>query len=71
MRTLLSEKVNLENEIELLTTKNSSLQNSVSAFVEELLEDLRNTNSGNELLYLDFDILLVATIIINYVYYQC
>ncbi|XP_063945392.1 uncharacterized protein LOC108213455 isoform X2 [Daucus carota subsp. sativus] len=46
MRTLLSEKVNLENEIELLTTKNSSLQNSVSAFVEELLEDLRNTNSA-------------------------
>lgn len=60
MKTVLSEKVNLENEIQLLTTKKSSLQNSVSAFVEELLEDLRHTNSGIIFLCLDYAILLVA-----------
>ncbi|KAK1387985.1 CAP-gly domain linker [Heracleum sosnowskyi] len=46
MKTVLSEKVNLENEIKMLTTKKSSLQNSVSAFVEDLLENLRCTNSA-------------------------
>lgn len=60
MKTVLSEKVNLENEIKLLTTKNSSLQNSVSAFVEDLLEDLRYANSGNKSLCLYYAILLVA-----------
>lgn len=60
MKTVLSEKVNLENEIKLLTTKNSSLQNSVSAFVEDLLEDLRYTNSGNKSLCLYYAILSVA-----------
>lgn len=47
---LLSEKEYLENEIQLLTKRNNSLQNSVSAFVEEELEDLCNSNSGNDLL---------------------
>ncbi|XP_074369551.1 uncharacterized protein LOC141710980 isoform X2 [Apium graveolens] len=45
MKTVLSQKANLEDEIKLLTMKNSSLQNSVSAFVEDLLEDLHHTNS--------------------------
>lgn len=43
---LLSEKEYLENEIDLLSKNNNALQNSVSAFVEEILEDLHNSNSG-------------------------
>jgi hypothetical protein len=49
VRTLLSEKYSLENEIQLLDEKNSVLKNSVLAFVEEILEDLHNSNSGNNL----------------------
>ncbi|WJX49675.1 hypothetical protein P8452_36078 [Trifolium repens] len=45
VRTLLSEKYSLENEIQLLDEKNSVLKNSVLAFVEEILEDLHNSNS--------------------------
>lgn len=60
MKTVLSEKVNLEDEIKLLTMKNSSLQNSVSAFVESLLEDLHHTNSGNKSPCLYYAFLLVA-----------
>ncbi|KAK3017791.1 hypothetical protein RJ639_003421 [Escallonia herrerae] len=44
--TLLSEKEYLENEIHLLSKKNNSLQNSVSAFVEEILEELNSFNSA-------------------------
>lgn len=47
MRTLLSEKDSLENEIQLLEKKNNVLKNSVLAFVEEILEDLHSSNSGN------------------------
>ncbi|CAJ2655179.1 uncharacterized protein LOC123923785 [Trifolium pratense] len=48
VRTLLSEKYSLENEIQLLDEKNSVLKNSVLAFVEEILEDLHNSNSALE-----------------------
>ncbi|GAU28563.1 hypothetical protein TSUD_269030 [Trifolium subterraneum] len=48
VRTLLSEKYSLENEIKLLDEKNSVLKNSVLAFVEEILEDLHNSNSALE-----------------------
>lgn len=47
VRTLLSEKDSLENEIQLLDKKNSVLKNSVLAYVEEILEDLHSSNSGN------------------------
>lgn len=47
VRTLLSEKDSLENEIQLLDKKNNVLKNSVLAFVEEILEDLHSSNSGN------------------------
>ncbi|KAM7471155.1 hypothetical protein LguiA_009338 [Lonicera macranthoides] len=43
---LLSEKEYLENEIDLLSKNNNALQNSVSAFIEEILEDLQNFNSA-------------------------
>ncbi|KAL7161004.1 hypothetical protein ACSBR2_041619 [Camellia fascicularis] len=43
---LLSEKQLLENEFHLLNKKNNALQNSMSAFVEEILEDLHGSNYG-------------------------
>uniref|UniRef100_A0A5B7BYS1 Uncharacterized protein n=1 Tax=Davidia involucrata TaxID=16924 RepID=A0A5B7BYS1_DAVIN len=43
---LLSEKKSLENEIHLLSKKNSALQNSMLAFVEEIIEDLYSSNSA-------------------------
>lgn len=49
VRTLLAEKYSLENEIQLLDEKNCVLKNSVLAFVEEILEDLHNSNSGNNI----------------------
>ncbi|KEH16834.1 hypothetical protein MTR_0085s0020 [Medicago truncatula] len=48
VRTLLAEKYSLENEIQLLDEKNCVLKNSVLAFVEEILEDLHNSNSELE-----------------------
>lgn len=48
VRTLLAEKYSLENEIQLLDEKNCVLKNSVLAFVEEILEDLHNSNSALE-----------------------
>ncbi|XP_028795720.1 uncharacterized protein LOC114751229 [Neltuma alba] len=45
VRALLSEKDSLENEIHLMDKKHSVLKNSVLAFVEEILEDLNNSNS--------------------------
>ncbi|KAJ1400284.1 hypothetical protein SESBI_29668 [Sesbania bispinosa] len=45
VRSLLSEKDSLENEIQLLDKKNNVLKNSVLAFVEEILEDLHSSNS--------------------------
>ncbi|XP_057456953.1 GRIP domain-containing protein RUD3-like isoform X2 [Lotus japonicus] len=48
VRTLLSEKDSLENEIQLLEKKNNVLKNSVLAFVEEILEDLHSSNSALE-----------------------
>lgn len=51
VRTLLSEKDSLEIEIQLLDKKNNVLKNSVLAFVEEILEDLHNSNSGNMVFY--------------------
>ncbi|TYI14294.1 hypothetical protein ES332_A08G111800v1 [Gossypium tomentosum] len=42
---LLSEKELLENEIHLLHKKNNALRNSMSAFVEEILEDLYSSNA--------------------------
>lgn len=47
LERLLSEKEHLENEVQLWTQKNNSLQNSVSVFLEDVLEDLHNSNSGN------------------------
>ncbi|OMO91947.1 hypothetical protein CCACVL1_06945 [Corchorus capsularis] len=44
--TLLSEKELLKNEIHLLEKKNNALSNSMSAFVEEILEDLYTSNAG-------------------------
>ncbi|XAR63891.1 hypothetical protein NMG60_11024034 [Bertholletia excelsa] len=43
---LLSEKKLLENEFHFLGKKNNALRNSVSAFVEEILEDLNTSNSA-------------------------
>ncbi|XP_054813787.1 uncharacterized protein LOC129314379 isoform X3 [Prosopis cineraria] len=47
-RTLLSERDSLENEIQLMEQKHNVLKNSVLAFVEEILEDLNNSNSAFE-----------------------
>lgn len=47
LRSLLLEKEFLENEIHLLDKKNNGLKNSMLAFVEEILEELNNANSGN------------------------
>ncbi|XP_062160155.1 uncharacterized protein LOC133867413 isoform X2 [Alnus glutinosa] len=44
--TLLSEKELLENENHLLDKNNNALKNSMSAFVEEILEDLHNSNAA-------------------------
>ncbi|KAL5544719.1 hypothetical protein UlMin_008503 [Ulmus minor] len=44
LRTLLSEKVYLENEFSVLDNKNNMLQNSMQAFAEEILEDLHSCN---------------------------
>ncbi|PWA71671.1 hypothetical protein CTI12_AA241960 [Artemisia annua] len=44
--TLLAEKEYLENEAHLLRTKISSLQNSLSDFVEEIVEDINASNSA-------------------------
>jgi len=46
VRTSLSEKDSLENEIQLMDKKHNVLKNSVLAFVEEVLEDL-NSNMGD------------------------
>ncbi|KAL5722255.1 hypothetical protein ACHQM5_005796 [Ranunculus cassubicifolius] len=43
---LLLEKDALENENQSLSTKVSSLRNSMSAFVEEILEEIRTSNSA-------------------------
>ena len=45
--TLLAEKEYLENEAHLLRTKISSLQNSMSDFVEDIVEGINASNSGN------------------------
>ncbi|KOM51241.1 hypothetical protein LR48_Vigan08g206800 [Vigna angularis] len=50
VRSLLLEKDSLENEIELMDKKNNVLENSVLAFVEEILEDLHSSNSGQQTL---------------------
>lgn len=47
LKKLLSEKEFFENEIRLLEQKNDSLKNSMLAFVEEVLLDLQDSNSGN------------------------
>ncbi|XP_021292429.1 uncharacterized protein LOC110422740 isoform X2 [Herrania umbratica] len=44
--TLLLEKELLENEIHLLDKKNNALRNSMSAFVEEILEELYTSNAA-------------------------
>ncbi|KAK8558188.1 hypothetical protein V6N13_073861 [Hibiscus sabdariffa] len=46
MVSLLSEKERLENEIHLLDKKNNAFRNSMSAFVEEVLEDLFTSNAA-------------------------
>ncbi|KAF5730381.1 hypothetical protein HS088_TW20G00754 [Tripterygium wilfordii] len=48
---LLSEKEFLENEFLQLDKKNKALKNSMLAFVEEVLEDLNNSNAGNIILF--------------------
>ncbi|KAI9078604.1 hypothetical protein K1719_012261 [Acacia pycnantha] len=48
VRTLLSEQVSLENEIQLMDKKHKVLKSSVLAFVEEILKDLNNSNSAFE-----------------------
>ncbi|KAF8389796.1 hypothetical protein HHK36_024315 [Tetracentron sinense] len=44
--TLLSEKKVLENERHILNRNNNALRNSMSAFVEEILEELHSSNSA-------------------------
>lgn len=46
LRTMLSEKEFLENEYSLLDKKMNMLKTSMQAFVQEILEDLHNCNSG-------------------------
>ncbi|RVX14206.1 Retrovirus-related Pol polyprotein from transposon RE1 [Vitis vinifera] len=46
LRTLLSDKEFLENEIHLLEKKNNALRNSMLDFVEEILEDLHSSSSA-------------------------
>ncbi|XP_012093049.1 uncharacterized protein LOC105650717 [Jatropha curcas] len=43
---LLSEKELFENEISLMDQKNDALKNSMLAFVEEVLQDLQDSNSA-------------------------
>ncbi|KAG5536234.1 hypothetical protein RHGRI_023874 [Rhododendron griersonianum] len=45
LRDLLSEKEFLETELHLLGKKDNALQNSMLAFMEEILEDLHGSNS--------------------------
>lgn len=40
------EKESLENEIDSLHQTNSSVTNSLSAFLEEILEDLQSSNNA-------------------------
>lgn len=47
---LLVEKELLENEVHSLNNRNTALQNSTAAFVEEVLEDLHNSIYGTLLL---------------------
>lgn len=47
LRDLLSEKEFLETKLHLLGKKDNALQNSMLAFMEEILEDLHGSNSGN------------------------
>lgn len=47
LRDLLSEKELLVDEFHLLNEKNNALQNSMVAFIEEIIEDLHDSNSGN------------------------
>ncbi|KAM7279453.1 hypothetical protein ACFE04_006587 [Oxalis oulophora] len=76
---LMSEKEFLENEIQLLDKKNNSLQNSMLAFVEEILVDLHDSNSAldaeiqnanleNEKLLKDIDDLKTTLHSVNVVY---
>lgn len=44
--TLLMEKEFLENEINTFSKKNTALQNSMKAFVDEVLEDLQGCIAG-------------------------
>ncbi|KAI5660163.1 hypothetical protein M9H77_28956 [Catharanthus roseus] len=46
---LLTEKEFLENEIHALSKKNNTLQNSMTAFVEEVLEDLQGSITALEI----------------------
>ncbi|XP_022735222.1 uncharacterized protein LOC111288553 [Durio zibethinus] len=52
--TLISEKELLEKEIHLLENKNNALRNSMSAFVDEILEDLYTSNAGNTILMFSY-----------------
>ncbi|EOY20948.1 hypothetical protein QUC31_007112 [Theobroma cacao] len=49
--TFLLEKELLENEIHLLDKKNNALRNSMSAFEEEILEELDTSNAGKAILF--------------------
>lgn len=60
LRALLLDKEFLEDEILLLEKKNSTLKNSMLAFVEEILEDLHTCNSGKIIAY--FLLLLILYI---------
>ena len=44
---LLEEKQVLENEIDDLNKKNNALKNSMMAFMEDIVEDLQGSISGN------------------------
>ncbi|KAG9137134.1 hypothetical protein Leryth_011963 [Lithospermum erythrorhizon] len=48
VQAILKEREFLENESQLMERKNNALENSTSAFVEEILEDLRKSNFALE-----------------------
>lgn len=47
LKPLLSEREFLEHEVHILDKKNNIFASSVSAFVEEIVEDIHNSISGN------------------------
>jgi hypothetical protein len=62
---LLSEKEFLENEIHLLDEKNNALKNLMLAFMDEIVQDLLDCNSGTFSTCLLCLLLLLVEIIVS------